>query len=118
MIVKHANPCGVAVAGSIEEAYARALGVRSGVGVRRGGRPQPARVGATLAERIAGQFVEVLFAPGYEDGALDVLRGKEAVRVLDSAERRRHRPASATTAAWSAACSPRTATTTSRTARG
>ena len=48
-------------------------------------------VSAELAERIAEQFVEVLFAPGYEDGALDVLRAKEALRILDSTERR-HAP--------------------------
>ena len=33
-------------------------------------------VSAELGEQIAGQFVEVLFAPGYEDGALDVLRSE------------------------------------------
>ncbi len=87
VIVKHTNPCGVAVAGSIEEAYPRAVEadpVSAYGGVVVLNRP----VSAELAELIAGQFVEVLFAPGYEDGALDVLRRKEAVRLLDSAERR------------------------------
>ena len=45
-------------------------------------------VSVELAELIAGQFVEVLFAPGYEDGALDVLRGRRPCGCLDSAERR------------------------------
>jgi phosphoribosylaminoimidazolecarboxamide formyltransferase/IMP cyclohydrolase len=91
VIVKHANPCGVAVAGSIEDAYSRALGsdpVSAYGGVVVLNRPVPLE----LAERIAEQFVEVLFAPGYEDGALEVLRRKEAVRVLDSTERRNQAP--------------------------
>src|SRR6185436_8236141 len=74
-------------AASIEEAYPRAVEadpVSAYGGVVVLNRP----VSAELAELIAGQFVEVLFAPGFEDGALDVLRRKEAVRLLDSAERR------------------------------
>jgi phosphoribosylaminoimidazolecarboxamide formyltransferase/IMP cyclohydrolase len=87
VIVKHANPCGVAVSGSIAEAYRRAVEsdpVSAYGGVVVLNRP----VTVEVAEQIAGQFVEVLFAPGYEDGALDVLRKKESVRLLDSAERR------------------------------
>jgi phosphoribosylaminoimidazolecarboxamide formyltransferase/IMP cyclohydrolase len=87
VIVKHANPCGVAVAGAIEDAYPRALGsdpVSAYGGVIVLNRP----VSVELAERLAEQFVEVLFAPGYEEGALEVLRRKEAMRILDSTERR------------------------------
>jgi phosphoribosylaminoimidazolecarboxamide formyltransferase/IMP cyclohydrolase len=87
VIVKHANPCGVAVAGAIEDAYPRAVGsdpVSAYGGVVVLNRP----VSVELAELIAGQFVEVLFAPGYEDGALDVLKQKEGTRILDSTERR------------------------------
>jgi phosphoribosylaminoimidazolecarboxamide formyltransferase/IMP cyclohydrolase len=87
VIVKHANPCGVAVAGEIGDAYARALGsdpVSAYGGVVALNRPVDARLGARLAE----QFVEVLFAPGFEDGALEALRAKEAVRILASTERR------------------------------
>jgi phosphoribosylaminoimidazolecarboxamide formyltransferase/IMP cyclohydrolase len=87
VIVKHANPCGVAVAGAIEDAYERALGadpVSAYGGVIVLNRPVPAALGARLAEH----FVEVLFAPGYEDEALAVLRKKEAVRILASTERR------------------------------
>jgi phosphoribosylaminoimidazolecarboxamide formyltransferase/IMP cyclohydrolase len=88
VIVKHANPCGVAIAGAIEEAYERALGsdpVSAYGGVVVLNRPVGEQVGARLAE----QFVEVLFAPGYEKGALDALRAKENVRVLVSSERRK-----------------------------
>jgi phosphoribosylaminoimidazolecarboxamide formyltransferase / IMP cyclohydrolase len=87
VIVKHANPCGVAVAGEIGDAYARALGsdpVSAYGGVVVLNRPVDEKLGARLAE----QFVEVLFAPGFEEGALESLRAKEALRVLDSTERR------------------------------
>jgi phosphoribosylaminoimidazolecarboxamide formyltransferase/IMP cyclohydrolase len=87
VIVKHANPCGAAEAESAEEAYERAVAadpVSAYGGVVVLNRP----LSVELAERIANQFVEVLFAPGYEDGALEVLRRKESMRVLDSAERR------------------------------
>src|SRR5204862_279107 len=68
VIVKHANPCGVAVAGSIEHAYERALAgdpVSAYGGIVVLNRP----VSEELADLIVGQFVEVLFAPGYADGA-------------------------------------------------
>ncbi|HKP19717.1 MAG TPA: bifunctional phosphoribosylaminoimidazolecarboxamide formyltransferase/IMP cyclohydrolase [Gaiellaceae bacterium] len=87
VIVKHANPCGVAVAGAVEDAYERALGtdpVSAYGGIVVLNRPVPAALGARIAE----QFVEVLFAPGYDDEALAALRQKEALRILDSAERR------------------------------
>ena len=88
VIVKHANPCGVALAGAIEDAYEGALAsdpVSAYGGVVVLNRP----VGEQLGARLAEQFVEVLFAPGYEDGALDALRAKENVRVLSSTERRK-----------------------------
>ena len=72
VIVKHANPCGVAVAGTIEEAWERALAADpvSAFGcVALLNRPVFAELGA----RIAGHFVEVLMAPGYDDAATDVL---------------------------------------------
>ncbi len=88
VIVKHANPCAVAVAGAIEDAYARALG-SDPVSAYGGVVVLNRLVGAKLAGRLAEQFVEVLFAPGYDEGSLDALRAKEAVRVLASTERRR-----------------------------
>jgi phosphoribosylaminoimidazolecarboxamide formyltransferase/IMP cyclohydrolase len=87
VIVKHANPCGVAVAGAIEDAYERALGadpVSSYGGVIVLNRPVSPELGARLAEH----FVEVLFAPGYEEEALVSLRRKKALRILVSTERR------------------------------
>ena len=86
-IVKHANPCGCAVAPTIEEAYEKALAadpVSAYGGIVALNRP----VSAALASRLAEQFVEVLIAPDYSDDALDSLRRKEAMRILQDRERR------------------------------
>jgi len=45
-------------------------------------------VDPATAQALTEQFVEVLFAPGYEDGALDVLTAKPDVRLLEDQERR------------------------------
>jgi phosphoribosylaminoimidazolecarboxamide formyltransferase/IMP cyclohydrolase len=87
VIVKHANPCGCAVAATIEDAYERALAsdpVSAYGGVVVVNRP----VSAELAGQLAGQFVEVLLAPGYEEGGLAILREKPSTRILESRERR------------------------------
>jgi phosphoribosylaminoimidazolecarboxamide formyltransferase/IMP cyclohydrolase len=87
VIVKHANPCGAAVAGTIEEAYERALAgdpLSAYGGVIVLNRP----VSAALGDRIAEQFVEVLHAPGFEPEALAALQRKEATRILVDRERR------------------------------
>jgi phosphoribosylaminoimidazolecarboxamide formyltransferase / IMP cyclohydrolase len=86
-IVKHANPCGVAVAGTIEEAYERALAsdpVSAFGMVCAVNRPVSAGLGEALAER----FIDVLFAPGYDEAALEALQRKEAIRILLDRERR------------------------------
>jgi phosphoribosylaminoimidazolecarboxamide formyltransferase/IMP cyclohydrolase len=91
VIVKHANPCGVAVAATIEEAWERALAADpvSAFGcVAILNRPVSAELGA----RIAQHFVEVLLAPGYEDGALEELRTKKGLRILSDRERRSETP--------------------------
>ncbi len=86
-IVKHANPCGVAVAATIEEAYARALAADP-VSAYGGVVVLNRAVSATLGISLAGQFVEVLFAPGYDEQAVEVLARKASVRVLNDTERR------------------------------
>jgi phosphoribosylaminoimidazolecarboxamide formyltransferase / IMP cyclohydrolase len=86
-IVKHANPCGVAVAATIEEAYERALAsdpVSAFGMVCAVNRPVSAGLGEALAER----FIDVLFAPGYDEAALEALQRKEAIRILLDRERR------------------------------
>jgi phosphoribosylaminoimidazolecarboxamide formyltransferase/IMP cyclohydrolase len=87
VIVKHANPCGVAIAGSIEEAYDLALAADP-VSAYGAVVVLNRRVSGELAERVAQQFVEVLFAPGFDDKAYTALTGKPNVRLLDDRERR------------------------------
>jgi phosphoribosylaminoimidazolecarboxamide formyltransferase/IMP cyclohydrolase len=87
VIIKHNNPCGVAVGTTPVEAYKRAfacdpLSAFGGViCVNR-------RVDRELAEALVGQFVEVLFACGYDDDALEDLQTKPNMRILDDRERR------------------------------
>jgi phosphoribosylaminoimidazolecarboxamide formyltransferase/IMP cyclohydrolase len=91
VIVKHANPCGVAVAGTIEEAWERALAADpvSAFGcVAVLNREIP----AALGERIAEHFIEVLLAPGYDDAALAALQEKKGLRILTDRERRAETP--------------------------
>jgi phosphoribosylaminoimidazolecarboxamide formyltransferase/IMP cyclohydrolase len=87
VIVKHANPCGVAVAGTIEEAYERALAsdpVSAFGMVCALNRP----VSAGLGEALADRFIDVLFAPDYDEQALEALQRKQAIRILRDKERR------------------------------
>ncbi|HEY2327817.1 MAG TPA: bifunctional phosphoribosylaminoimidazolecarboxamide formyltransferase/IMP cyclohydrolase [Gaiellaceae bacterium] len=91
VIVKHANPCGVALAPTIDEAWERALAADpvSAFGcVAVLNRPVSAELGARIAEH----FVEVLLAPSYNDGAVEALRTKKALRILADGERRRDTP--------------------------
>ena len=86
-IIKHNNPCGVAVAGEIEDAYERALACDP-LSAFGGVIAMNREVSLPLAERLHQNFVEVLFAPGYGGGALEVLQQKEAIRILEDTERR------------------------------
>jgi phosphoribosylaminoimidazolecarboxamide formyltransferase / IMP cyclohydrolase len=88
VIVKHAIPCGVAVAASLEEAFAKAHDADpvSAYGmVLALNRP----VSAELGERLVGKFIDVVIAPEYDEGALEAMRRKEATRILVDRERRR-----------------------------
>ncbi|HEX3609494.1 MAG TPA: bifunctional phosphoribosylaminoimidazolecarboxamide formyltransferase/IMP cyclohydrolase [Solirubrobacterales bacterium] len=90
-IVKHNNPCGVAIGGDAAEAYAKALAcdpMSAFGGVIAFNRP----VSEDLAGALHENFVEVLIAPNYEHGALGVLQQKEAIRILCEEERRRRDP--------------------------
>jgi phosphoribosylaminoimidazolecarboxamide formyltransferase/IMP cyclohydrolase len=91
VIVKHNNPCGAATADTVEEAYERALAcdpLSAFGGVIALNRP----VKRGLAERLHENFIEVLIAPGYEEDGLEVLRGKEAIRILEDDEQRAYEP--------------------------
>ncbi len=91
VIVKHNNPCGVAVAGDVGTAYVRARDcdpVSAYGGVIVVNRP----VDGALGELLAGTFVEVLLAPGYDDAALAALTVKPNTRIMLTTERRRANP--------------------------
>jgi phosphoribosylaminoimidazolecarboxamide formyltransferase / IMP cyclohydrolase len=88
VIVKHASPCGVGVAASIEEAFAKAHDADpvSAYGmVLALNRP----VSAELGQMLAGKFIDVVIAPEYVDAALEAMRQKPATRILVDRERRR-----------------------------
>src|SRR5436305_1782347 len=87
VIIKHNNPCGVAVGREPLEAFTRALEcdpMSAYGGVYCFNR----RIDKALAEQLHKIFVEVVFAPGYDDDALEVLTQKENVRILEDQERR------------------------------
>src|SRR5215207_1066263 len=89
VIVKHNNPCGVAETDRIGSAYEAAFACdpMSAFG---GVIALNRSVDKAVAERLHQQFIEVLIAPGYGEGALDVLQEKEAIRILEDTERRAH----------------------------
>ena len=91
VIVKHANPCGVGVADTLEKAYEKALAADP-VSAFGGVVVMTHPVSAALGERLSEQFVEVLFAPGYDAVAVDALAQKPGVRVLNDMERRAFDP--------------------------
>jgi phosphoribosylaminoimidazolecarboxamide formyltransferase/IMP cyclohydrolase len=86
-ILKHNNPCGCAVADTLKDAYERALAcdpTSAFGGVVVLNRP----IDKGLAEDLNENFVELVFAPGYEEGALEILTSKPNVRIIEDAERR------------------------------
>jgi phosphoribosylaminoimidazolecarboxamide formyltransferase / IMP cyclohydrolase len=87
VIVKHANPCGVAVAERIEDAYARAVAADP-VSAYGGVVVFNRAITVALGEALASQFIEVLFAPGYDEQAMQALARKDSVRILNDTERR------------------------------
>jgi phosphoribosylaminoimidazolecarboxamide formyltransferase/IMP cyclohydrolase len=80
-IIKHANPCGIAVGADIAEAHRRAHAcdpVSAYGGVIAANRP----VSVAMAQQVAEVFTEVIAAPAYEDGAVEVLSAKKNLRIL------------------------------------
>jgi len=89
VIIKHNNPCGVAVADTITHAYEKAFSadpVSAFGSVIAVNRP----VDEDLARVMSANFVEVLFAPSYHEEALEVLTQKPEFRLLVDGERRRN----------------------------
>jgi len=83
VIIKHANPCGTCVDDDLTTAYQKAWAVDT-VSAFGGVMAFNRTVPASLIERIFAneQFVEVIIAPDYEPGALELLKQKENLRVL------------------------------------
>lgn len=80
-IIKHANPCGIAVGADVAEAHRKAHEcdpVSAFGGVIATNVP----VSVAMAEQVAEVFTEVIVAPAYDDGAVDVLTRKKNIRVL------------------------------------
>ncbi|MFI0506144.1 bifunctional phosphoribosylaminoimidazolecarboxamide formyltransferase/IMP cyclohydrolase [Streptomyces albogriseolus] len=84
-IIKHANPCGIAVGADVAEAHRKAHAcdpLSAFGGVIAVNRP----VSKEMAEQVAEIFTEVIVAPDYEDGALEALTKKKNIRVLRAPE--------------------------------
>jgi phosphoribosylaminoimidazolecarboxamide formyltransferase / IMP cyclohydrolase len=88
VIVKHNNPCGCAVGSSALDAYEKAL-ASDPMSAYGGVFCFNRSVNRALAERLNEMFVELVFASGYDEAALDVLMEKPNIRILDNQERRR-----------------------------
>jgi phosphoribosylaminoimidazolecarboxamide formyltransferase/IMP cyclohydrolase len=80
-IIKHANPCGIAVGADVADAHARAHACDP-VSAFGGVIAANATVTLAAAEQIAEVFTEVVVAPGYEPAALEVLQRKKNIRLL------------------------------------
>ena len=84
-IIKHANPCGVATGGEIIDIYNRALAcdsVSAFGGIIALNRP----LDAATASEIVKRFVEVIIAPSIDKDALEILKAKPSIRVLETGE--------------------------------
>ncbi|MGW0813539.1 bifunctional phosphoribosylaminoimidazolecarboxamide formyltransferase/IMP cyclohydrolase [Streptomyces viridiviolaceus] len=84
-IIKHANPCGIAVGADVAEAHRKAHAcdpLSAFGGVIAVNRP----VSKEMAEQVAEIFTEVIVAPDYEEGALEALTKKKNIRVLRAPE--------------------------------
>ncbi|MDD5172019.1 MAG: bifunctional phosphoribosylaminoimidazolecarboxamide formyltransferase/IMP cyclohydrolase, partial [Candidatus ainarchaeum sp.] len=83
VIVKHNNPCGVASAESLLDAFKQAKSVdpeASFGGVVALNR----KVDAELAKEITSKFVDIVIAPAFDDAALDILRVKKNMRLMET----------------------------------
>jgi phosphoribosylaminoimidazolecarboxamide formyltransferase/IMP cyclohydrolase len=80
-IIKHANPCGIAVGADVAQAHRKAHEcdpVSAFGGVIATNVP----VSVAMAEQVAEVFTEVVVAPAYDDGAVEVLAAKKNIRLL------------------------------------
>ncbi|MGI5222955.1 bifunctional phosphoribosylaminoimidazolecarboxamide formyltransferase/IMP cyclohydrolase [Nocardia sp. CA-290969] len=87
-IIKHANPCGIAVGTDIAEAHRKAHACDP-VSAYGGVIAANQEVTVEMAQQVAEIFTEVIVAPSYADGAVEVLQRKKNVRILISEPPRR-----------------------------
>ena len=80
-IIKHANPCGIAIGADVAEAHRKAHATDP-VSAFGGVIAVNREVSVEMAEQVAEVFTEVVLAPSYADGALEVLTGKKNMRLL------------------------------------
>ncbi len=85
-IIKHSNPCGIALGADIAEAHRKAHACDP-VSAFGGVIATNATVSTLMAEQVADVFTEVVVAPSYDPGALDVLTRKKNIRLLVCAAR-------------------------------
>jgi len=86
-IIKHANPCGIAIGINIATAYAKAHAcdpVSAFGGVVASNR----KVSVEMAQQLSEIFTEVIIAPEYEPAALEILAKKPSIRILTCAQSR------------------------------
>lgn len=81
VIVKHNNPCGVAYGNNIESAFIRAFKADR-IAAFGGAVAFNRAVDKACAEAISKEYFEVIVAPEYEEGAIEVLKKKKALRII------------------------------------
>jgi phosphoribosylaminoimidazolecarboxamide formyltransferase/IMP cyclohydrolase len=85
-IIKHANPCGIAVGTDVADAHRKAHDCDP-VSAFGGVIATNAPVSVAMAEQVAEIFTEVIAAPDYEDGAVEILARKPSIRILQTRPR-------------------------------
>ena len=84
-IIKHANPCGIAIGTDIASAYSAANAcdpVSAFGGVVAANR----KITVAMANALSEVFTEVIVAPGYEAGIIEILAAKPSIRILELAD--------------------------------
>ena len=84
-IIKHANPCGIAIGTDIASAYSAANAcdpVSAFGGVVAANR----KITVAMANALSEVFTEVIVAPGYEAGTIEILAAKPSIRILELAD--------------------------------
>src|SRR5260221_2647755 len=87
VIVKHNNPCGCAVGGTVDEAFDKALATDP-VSAFGGIVSVNRAIDVALATKLNSMFLELVFAPEYSEEALEILQSKPNIRLLLDQEHR------------------------------